>query len=193
MLDVADDTARHWFIDHPFTTAAIVSVLVLLITVLNVDRVARRRQQRERSRVIAAQAAIVSRQGQRATDLARDALDDETQREAATDELRNYMTMLLITAPILIDAPSARAFLEAAQRLAALVSIALQRAADGRAHELDDPLDRAADGVAAAAAPLTSILNLDQLAAVDSGDDPGDSGDSGDRSDGATGPAPEPR
>ena len=187
MLDVVDDTARHWFIDHPFTTAAIVSVLVLLITVLNVDRVVRRRQLRERSRVIAAQAAIVSRQGQRATDLARDALDDETQREAATDELRTYMTMLLITAPILIDAASARAFLEAAQRLAALVSIALQRAADGRAHELDDTLDRAADAVAATATPLTSILNLDQLAAVDSGGDAGDSG--GD----ATGPAPAPR
>jgi hypothetical protein len=146
-------------------------VLVLSITVLNIDRVARRRQQRDRGQVVAAQAVIVNRQGRRATELARAALDDEAQREAAADELRTYLTMLLISAPVLIDAAPARAFLEAAQGLAWLVSVALQRAADGHGHDLDAQLDRAAAAVAAAAEPLTAILNVAQLAAVDSGDD----------------------
>jgi hypothetical protein len=146
-------------------------VLVLLITVLNVDRVTRRRQLHDRSRVIAAQAVIVSRQGRRATELARAALDDEAQREAASDELRTYMTMLLISAPLLIDAAAARAFLEAAQRLAWLLSVALQRAADGRPHELDDMFDQATEAVSATAEPLVAILNLAQLAAVSSGGD----------------------
>ena len=43
---------------HSLTTDAVVSVLVLLITVLNVDHIARRRQLRERERVTAAQAMI---------------------------------------------------------------------------------------------------------------------------------------
>jgi hypothetical protein len=176
VLDVSDGAVSHWLAEHALFTSAIVSVLVLLITVLNVDRVARRRQVRDRSRVIAAQAVIVNRQGRRATALARAALDDADQREAASDELRTYMTMLLISAPVLIDAAAARTFLEAAQRLAWLLSVALQRAADGHAHDLDDKLDQAAGAVSDAAEPLVSILNLAQLTAIDSGDGAGGDG-----------------
>jgi hypothetical protein len=162
-----------WLAGHALTTSAIVSVLVLLITVLNVDRIARRRQARERAQVTAAQAAIVNLQARRATDIVRTALDDRDQREPAADELRTYMTMLLISAPILIDTVPTRTFLECAQRLGALLSIALQRADDGgHAHDLDGKLKRSAAALSDAAQPLLKILNLAQLAAVDSaGDD----------------------
>jgi hypothetical protein len=172
VLDLADGAVSRWLSGHALTTSAIVSVLVLLITVLNVDRIARRRQARERAQVTAAQAAIVNLQAGRATDIVRAALDDRDQREPAADELRTYMTMLLISAPILIDTVPTRAFLESAQRLGGLLSIALQRADDGdHVHDLDGNLKRAVDALSDAAQPLLKILNLAQLAAVDSGGD----------------------
>jgi hypothetical protein len=173
VLDLADGAVNRWLAGHALTTSAIVSVLLLLITVLNVDRIARRRQARERAQVTAAQAAIVNLQAGRATDLVRAALDDRDQREPAADELRTYMTMLLISAPILIDTVPTRTFLECAQRLGGLLSIALQRADDDgdHVHDLDGNLKRAADALSDAAQPLLKILDLAQLAAVDSGGD----------------------
>jgi hypothetical protein len=161
VLDVTDESVRTWFSAHAFTTDAVVSLLVLIITVLNVDRVVNRRQQRERRQVTAAQAAIVARQAQRATDLVRAALGDGSQRDAASDELRTYMAMLLVSAPILIEAASARTFLESAQPLGGLLSHALAQGAD------TDRLTAAVQAVNAAARPLLASLDLAQRTAVD--------------------------
>jgi hypothetical protein len=166
-FDLLDAGVRHWFTAHAFTADALVGVLVLLITVLNVDRVVRRRSVREREQVTAAQALIVGRQGQRATGLVRATLGDRTQRDAAADELRTYMGMLLVSAPILIDAPPARAFLEEAQRLGGLLSYALAHAEDRQ--DLGPRLDAAAQRVLDSARPLLSVLDRAQLRAV--GDD----------------------
>ena len=88
VLDVGDGSVRDWFVRHAFTTAAITSILVLLITVLIVDRVVAIRQRRDRGLVMAAQAAIVSRQARRTLELVQEALTAPPQREAASDELR---------------------------------------------------------------------------------------------------------
>jgi len=62
VLDLVDRSLREWFSARAFTTSAGSGILVLLITVLVVDRVNSRRQLRDRARVIAAQAAIVTNQ-----------------------------------------------------------------------------------------------------------------------------------
>jgi hypothetical protein len=93
-------------------------ILVLLVTILVVNRVLNVRQLRGRSRAIAAQAAIVMSQAARATRAVVSVLKGDSNRESASDELRTYMTMLLISAPLLIDADLSRTFLEEAQTLA---------------------------------------------------------------------------
>jgi hypothetical protein len=91
---------------------------------LIVDQVVRMRQLRDRSRVTAAQAAIVLFQATRATQAASDALSGSGDRTTGSEEVRTYTTMLLIAAPILIDAKTSRTFLEQAQQLGAqLVNI----------------------------------------------------------------------
>ena len=93
---------------------------MLLITVLVVDQVVRLRQVSDRSRAIAAQAAIMVVQARRTVQavtqaVAKGAADSD--RDAASDELRTYMMMLLVAAPLLIDIPVSRSFLEQAQAL----------------------------------------------------------------------------
>jgi hypothetical protein len=117
VLDFTDDAFRGWFAARPFTTATAAGILVLGITVLVVDQVLRMRQLRERSRATAAQAEIVLVQATRATQAASDALNGCGDRATASDEIRTYLTMLLIAAPILIDAKTSRTFLEQAQQL----------------------------------------------------------------------------
>jgi hypothetical protein len=144
-------------------------VLVLLLTLLIVDRVTRMRDIKNRSRAIAAQAAIIVGQARRATEaIARPALSDED-RDEASGELRTYTQMLLTSAPLLIDAPVPRAFLEAAQRLAGQLYRAL-RAKDGTAERTKTELDHAVGQLREAAAPLLRALSSEQRTAVSSDD-----------------------
>lgn len=64
--------------------------------------------------MVAAQAAIVTSQAVRASQAISQLLTDSGHREAAGDEFRTYMMMLLVAAPVLIDAKTSRAFLEQA-------------------------------------------------------------------------------
>jgi len=171
-IDIVDRGVRLWFDTHAFTTDALTSVLVLLITVLIVNRIVSVRQQRDRRLVIAAQAAIIGRQARRTVDLVREALDHPDQREPASDELRTYMAMLLVSAPVLIESPTARTFLERAQRLAALMSIAMEN--DPSRGSVAARLDVAADAMRDAVEPLLAVLNRSQLRAVESEDTDGD-------------------
>ena len=113
-LDILDGSVHRWWAEHAFTTTLVGGILVLLVTVLIADRVVNARQLRDRSRAIAAQAAIVMTQAARTAQVAIAMLEGTGDRDAVGDELRSYGTMLLISAPILIDASLSPAFLEEA-------------------------------------------------------------------------------
>jgi hypothetical protein len=166
-LDILDGSVQRWWDQHAFTTSVVGGVLVLLVTVLIVDRVVTARQLRDRSRAIAAQAAIVMTQAARTAQAAEAMLAGSGNREAAGDELRSYGTMLLVAAPMLIDAPLSRTFLEEAQRLAGEVARALHAQRRGTAGETERTrLDDAVAGVRRASTPLLAILSPEQQVAV---------------------------
>jgi hypothetical protein len=114
VLDVTDGAFRRWWSARAFTTDTIVGILVVLISVLIVNQALAIRRQRERFRATAAQASMVLSAAIRA---ARAVLACRTtgDRTAVSDEVRTYMIMLMIAAPILIDDKAPRAFLEHAQ------------------------------------------------------------------------------
>src|SRR6201992_2134887 len=68
VLDVTDASIHRYWSRHSFTSSVLSGVLVLLLTVLIVDRVARMRQLRNKSRAIGAQAALIVAQAKRAAD-----------------------------------------------------------------------------------------------------------------------------
>ena len=167
VLDLSD-SVRAWWGDHPLTTNITGGLLVVLITVLVVDQLVRRRQLQDRSRAIAAQVAIVATQARRTADAVTSAIDGSGDRDAAVDEVRTYMTMLLIAAPLLIDAATARAFLESAQQLGAELVRALiaTPGTGGGAPPADGPMRDAVERVRLSAEPLLKVLRADERVAV---------------------------
>lgn len=167
ILDIADRSVRRWWSGHSFTTSVVSGLLVLLVTVLVVNRVLNVRQLRGRSRAIAAQAAIVMSQAARATRAVVSVLKGDSNRESASDELRTYMTMLLISAPLLIDAAVSRTFLEEAQNLAGRLAhvMAATRSSDPT-DELRAQLDGAVQRMRAVSQPLLDILDPEERLAV---------------------------
>jgi hypothetical protein len=166
-LDILDGSVHRWWAEHAFTTTLVGGILVLLVTVLIADRVVHARQLRDRSRAIAAQAAIVMTQAAHTAQVATAMLKGTGDREAVGDELRSYGTMLLISAPLLIDASLSRAFLEEAQRLAAEVARALHGHRRGTAGQAERArLDDAVQRMRQASSPLLAILNVEQREAV---------------------------
>ena len=138
---------RHWWSSHALTTDTVSGLLVLLITLLVVNQVVRRRQLRDRSQAVAAQAAIMMAQADRASSAVSSALDGSGDRSSASDEFRTYMMMLLVGAPVLIDGRLSRSFLEQAQRLGgemARVLATMTRAhhSEHRAHRAGRPAQR---------------------------------------------------
>lgn len=172
VLDLADRSVHRYWSQHSFTSSVLSGVLVLLLTVLIVDRVTRMRQLRNQSRAIAAQAAIIVAQASRAADALTTMSPTDEEREAAADQLRTYAMMLLTSAPLLIVADVPRAFLESAQRLAAQLFDVLRDAPDeGDATEeraLKPRVDEYLAQLRAAAGPLLAVLNRQERAAVSS-------------------------
>jgi len=166
-LDIFDGSVHRWWAEHAFTTSLVGGILVLLVTVLIADRVIHARQLRERSRAIAAQAAIVMTQAARSAQSAAAMLDGSGDTEAAGDDLRSYGMMLLIAAPMLIDAAMSRTFLEDAQRLAGEITRALHATRRGTAGETERARLNAAVGrMRQASLPLLAILSPEQRDAV---------------------------
>jgi hypothetical protein len=178
-VDLSDTRFRHWWAARPLTTSTVAGLLVLLITLLVADQVVRMRQIRERSRAVAAQAAILVAQASRTARAVSSALDGSGDRGAASDELRTYMIMLLVGAPVLIDARLPRNFLEQAQHLAAEMARLMAAPAKdagtpakgaGTPAQPRERLDEAVRRLRAASAPLLRQLSTEQLAAA--GDEP---------------------
>jgi len=168
--DISDDAVRRWWLVHALTTSTVSGLLVLLVTLLVVNQVLVLRQTRDRSRAIAAQAAIILTQAVRAarsaTQAAADGAEDAA-RDAAGDELRTYMMMLLVGAPLLIDAKVSRAFLEQAQAVGGLLARSLGVTATSPASASPDArLGGAVQALRAASVPLLAVLDAQTQAAV---------------------------
>ena len=166
ILDLGDAAIHPYWSRHAFTASVLSGVLVLLLTVLIVDRVNRSRQIRNQSRAVAAQAAIIVGEAARTLDALKQAAHSKEDKDATADELRTYTQMLLTSAPVLIDAPLPRAFLETAQRFAAelFAAVRVGRLDDATTDRLDDSLK----DLRAAGAPLLDALSAQQRAAVTS-------------------------
>ena len=68
VLDISDASVHRYWSRHSFTSSVLAGLLVLLLTVLIVDRVTRSRQLSNQSRAIAAQAALIVAQAKRAAE-----------------------------------------------------------------------------------------------------------------------------
>ena len=159
--ELADTGQRRWWAARPLTTDTVGGLLVLLITVLVVNQLLNRRQTRQRGHAVAAQAAIMVTQATRSAQAVSSALDGSGDRDAATDGFRTYMMMLLMGAPVLIDDPTARRFLEQAQYLGALMARALtvmDKSPDGAAAQ-GKRLGDAVRQLQNAAEPFLQLLN----------------------------------
>ena len=161
IFDVTDAALRRWWSGHALTTDTVSGLLVLLITVLVIDQVVRLRQINGRAHAVAAQAAIMVSQAIRSAQAVSQALAGSGDRDAASDEFRTYMMMLLVSAPVLIDATMSRNFLEQAQALAAEMARALTATArtPGQASYPAARLDDALQRLRTASTPLLQVLD----------------------------------
>jgi len=161
IVELTDAAQRRWWAARPLTTDTVAGLLVLLITVLVVNQLLNRRQAAQRGHAVAAQAAIVVAQGARSAKAVSSAIDGSGDRGAASDGFRTYMMMLLVGAPVLIEDPVARRFLEQAQYLGGVMArtlAAIDRSPDGAAVPGDGLVD-AVRRLQSAAAPLLQLLN----------------------------------
>jgi hypothetical protein len=166
ILDINDDALRRWWDGHAMTTDVVGGLLVLLITVLVVDQVVLLRQINNRSRTVAVQAGIMVSQASRTTQAISATVDGSGDRDAAAEEFRTYIMMLLAVAPVLIDAKLSRAFLEQAQRLGGLMARALNVISTGQQDSVADKLDASLEALKSASTPLLASLDPAMRAAV---------------------------
>jgi hypothetical protein len=125
------------------------------------------RQERERFRATAAQASMVLSQAIRATRAVL-ACATSGDRTAASDELRTYMIMLMIAAPILIESKTPRVFLEDAQTLGGML-VQVQHSesqTSGKTVTSDTQLEEALQQLKIAAAPLFAPLTAEERTAA---------------------------
>jgi hypothetical protein len=158
--ELTDAGQRRWWAARPLTTDTVAGLLVLLITVLVVNQLLNRRQSRQRGHAVAAQAAIVPAQAARATQAVSAVLDGSGDRDVASDGFRTYMLMLLTGAPVLINDPTARHFLEQAQYLGGLMARTLTEINTSPKGTIvpDHGLQDAERQLQSAAAPLLQLL-----------------------------------
>ena len=158
--ELTDAGQRRWWATRPLTTDTVAGLLVLLITVLVVNQLLNRRQSRQRAHAVAAQAAIMAAQAARSAQAVSALADGSGDRDAASDGFRTYMLMLLTGAPVLINDPTARHFLEQAQYLGGLMARTLAvigKSPKGTAVP-DNDLQDAVRQLQSAAAPLLQLL-----------------------------------
>ena len=172
-LDLTDDGFRRWWVRHALTTDTVSGVLVLLVTLLVVDQLVRRQQISDRSRAVAAQAAIMLSQATRSATAMSSMLAGTGERGDAADEVRTYMIILLVGAPVLIDARVSRNFLELAQHLGGEMARLLATTGQtpgATAATSSARLDDAVRQLRAAAAPLLALLTPAERTAASTDD-----------------------
>jgi hypothetical protein len=158
VLDLVDHSFNSWFDRHSFSTDTVSTLLGLAVAALVVDRISDRRRLEDRAQVMAAQGAMIGVQALRATQAVTSVLDGSGDRNAARDELQTFTTMMLTGAPVLMDAPQTREFLEDSERLAAELARALALTRSGeRPDDLDQRVNDAAGQVQATVAPLRRL------------------------------------
>ena len=169
ILDLANHNVRRFWATHALTTDTVAGLVVLGLTVLVVDQVLTRRQVADRSRVVAAQAGFVLGQARRCVTAVRSLHSGDGDYDSAVNESRSYSLMLMVAAPVLIDSPVARAFLDQAQRLAAEVAGVLTSSQHAGSGQKSNPhgLDDAIDHLRAAAAPLLDVLTSSERTVVE--------------------------
>lgn len=161
VVELTDAGPRRWWAARPLTTDTVAGLLVLLVTVLVVNQLLNRRQAGQRGHAVAAQAAIMVTQAARSARAVSSLTDGAGDRGAASDGFQTYMMMLLIGAPVLIDDPVARRFLEQAQYLGGVMArmlAATERSPEAAAMP-DDRLDDAMQQLNSAVAPLLQLLS----------------------------------
>ena len=153
---------------HSFTTDTISGLVVLLITVLVVDQVIQFRQNKNRSVATAAQGAILMAQADRSSRAVSAVFDGSGNKDAASNEVRTFMALVLIAAPVLMDPQVARRFLEQSQRLSAELARALHAIGQdpSATTAARDRVDAAVDGLRNASHPVIQTLNPQQRAAA---------------------------
>src|SRR5260370_28216485 len=97
--DLTDGGLRRWWAGHALTTDTVAGLLVVLVTVLVVDQVVSMRQVRDRSRAIAAQAAIMTDQAAPSSRAVSAALGGSGDPRAAPGEVPTYLIILLLRPP----------------------------------------------------------------------------------------------
>jgi len=168
-LDITDRSVRRFWATHALSTDTVAGLLVLALTVLVVDQVVSRRQVADRSRAIAANAGIVLAQASRSVKAVTAARDHDEERKNAADELRSYLQILMVGAPVFIKDPLPRRFLEQAQGLGGELARVLSPSGF-TASTLKGSvggLEQAVADLRAAACPLLAVLTTDERAAVD--------------------------
>jgi hypothetical protein len=169
VTDLTDRGFRLWWAGRALTSDLVAGLIVLSITLLVVDQLVRRRQIADRSRAVGAQVAIVMNQAARTAEAVSSALSGSDGRGPESDEVRTYTLMLLVVAPLLIEEPVSRGFLEQAQRLAGeleRVLRALEKSDDPSAisrTRLDDAVTRLRE----LSKPLLDVLDLEAFFAAD--------------------------
>jgi hypothetical protein len=161
VVELTDAGPRRWWEAHPLTTDTVGGLLVLLVTVLVVNQLLNWRHARQRGHAVAAQAAIIGAQAARAAKAVSSVTGGSGDRGAAADGFRTYMMMLLVGAPVLIDDPVARHFLEQAQYLGGVMArtLAPMAGSTGGSAVPGDSLDHAVEQLQSAAAPLLQLLS----------------------------------
>jgi hypothetical protein len=136
--------------------------------VLVVDQVVLLRQINDRSRTVAVQAGIMVSQASRTAQAISATVDGSGDRDAAAEEFRTYIMMLLAVAPVLIDAKLSRAFLEQAQRLGGVMARALNviSGSTGPQDSVAGQLDASVQALKSASTPLLANLDPAMRAAV---------------------------
>ena len=127
----------------------------------------------EHEREMMWQAAILMAQAARAKQNVSAVMNGTGDRDAALDEVRTYMTILSISAPVLIDARVSRTFLEQAQRLAAELARGLASGAKASGETgaaSDSRLEDSFGRLRSAAAPLQEMLTAEQQSAARGGE-----------------------
>jgi hypothetical protein len=161
VASLTDAAVRGWWNNNSLITDTVSGLLVLLITILVVNQLLNIRQVKQRSVAVGAQTTIMVAQATQSAGAISSVTGGSGDRNAASEDFRTYMMMLLISAPVFIGDSAARHFLEQAQHLGGVMASTLAQTSRSkdRAAVPGDELDDAMKQFQSAAEPLLQALS----------------------------------